>query len=29
MKYPLFRLARHGRVLTGASPEHAKVVGNV
>ena len=26
-RFPLF--ARHGRALTGASPEHAQVVGNV
>ena len=24
-----FVFARHGRALTGASPEHAQVVGNV
>ena len=24
-----FQFARHGRALTGASPEHAQVVGNV
>ena len=24
-----FEFARHGRVLTGESPEHARVVGNV
>ena len=28
-KSPFFRFARHGRALTGASPEHAQVVGNV
>ena len=25
----LFVFARHGRALAGASPEHARVVGNV
>ena len=25
----LFMFARHGRALTGESPEHAQVVGNV
>ena len=25
----LFKFARHGRALTGESPEHAQVVGNV
>ena len=26
---PFFVFARHGRALTGESPEHAQVVGNV
>ena len=28
-RMPFFWFARHGRALTGASPEHAQVVGNV
>ena len=26
---PHFQFARHGRALTGASPEHAQIVGSV
>ena len=26
---PLFKFARHGRALMGASPEHAQIVGSV
>ncbi len=26
---PFFAFARHGRALTGASPEHAQIVGSV
>ena len=26
---PFFMFARHGRALTGASPEHAQIVGSV
>ena len=29
IRYPFFWFARHGRALMGASPEHARVVGNV
>ena len=25
----IFKFARHGRALTGASPEHAQIVGSV
>ena len=28
-KSPFFRFARHGRALTGVSPEHAQIVGSV
>ena len=29
MEHFLFLFARHGRALTGASPEHAQIVGSV
>ena len=29
MCIPFFLFARHGRALTGASPEHAQIVGSV
>ena len=27
--FPFFEFARHGRALTGVSPEHAQIVGSV